>query len=191
MNKVLAVFCCIFSSLLLLCACGGGAASSAPPAPASSAEPASSAPPAASAPASESAAPTAADVDLAPHMDALMAAAGFLGNAISVSEIDLKAGGVPVADVVQFTGNSSKTYSMDAGVVILLQAASGKAADVAASMAGYQEFTMGNGDYTEFAEAQERTGEARILTFGDIVVYAVSATGDWDALDAAIQNEFA
>ncbi|MDL2295155.1 hypothetical protein LJC60_11175, partial [Ruminococcaceae bacterium OttesenSCG-928-D13] len=100
------------------------------------------------------------------------------------------AGGVPVDDILGFVGVTSQNYSDNGGLVMVIQAKPGMAASVEA---GVESFKASRQDdrYTEFATQVANTKEGRVRTSGDIVVLAVSASGDWDKLDAALDAALA
>lgn len=189
------------SLMAMLAACGGGTSSSTPVSsapssvaasqPASEPEAAVPSEPASEAAASEAAstaAPAADAVDTAALLAPIQQAAGIT-DTIEVTDLDLRAGGIDTANLLGFAGVESTTSSQDAGIVIVAQAAPGTASDLVASFEKFRDSRLDD-RYAEFADAMARTQEARIVTGGaggDIVVYAVTANGDWDALDAAIQ----
>lgn len=177
-----------------LAACGKTASPSSSAAPSSVAAPStaqsssvSESTPASSAPA-QTDAPAAEELDA--KVQALADAAG-LGDSIKVMDIDLKAGNVNTDNIAAFAGKESKMSAQNGGIVIVLYAVDGTAETLAADMENFRQFRMGNGDYEEFEQARTNTENGRIKVMGNYVVYAVSATGDWDALDAAIDSQFA
>lgn len=188
MKKMCSILCAVCLLAVMLAACGGDASSAA--APVSSSAPASAVQ---STPAS-SAAPGSNPVDANIDLDALvadLAEGAALGTTIGMIELDLKAAGVNTDNVVRFAGLQSQTVVENGGTVILIEATDGKAADVQAEMEGYRDMALGNEDYAEFAAARDNIAEARIQTQGNFVLYAVSATGDWDTLDATIGDVLA
>lgn len=174
--------------VLALAACGGGDAPSAVPESTPESTPASVADePASVADDSTADEPAADSADIQPIADALVSAAALGDDAIPMMDLDLKAGGVNLDDVAEFVGYQSKTYSDNGGLVIVIQAAAGKGEDVKAGLESFKESRMDD-RYAEFATQVENTGNARIQANGDVVVMAVSATADWDALDAALAD---
>ncbi len=121
-------------------------------------------------------------------LTALSEAAG-LGSTIKVSEIDLKANGLDTANVVAFAGAESQLSSENGGIVLVFQMQPGATADMVSALGAYRDARAGDDRYAEFATARENTKGARIVEKGDLVIYAVSATGQeggYDGLDAAI-----
>ncbi len=189
MKRILASAFALALSLLLLSACSGSSSSqpvsSAPSSKAGSspAAPASSS----AAPASSSAAPAGAAA-LDTTLASLSEAAG-LGDTIAVSEIDLKANGLDTANVAAFAGAESRLSSENGGIVMVFQMQPGTSADMVTALGAYRDARAGDDRYAEFATARENTAGARIVEKGDLVIYAVSATGQnggYDALDAAL-----
>lgn len=194
MKKLIALLAggCLLAVLLV--ACGGGDSSTAP-------SEAPSAPESVSAPEPASEPETSDSVDAGAEAspeavnaiyDKLVEAAN-LGTTIPMAEIDLKAGGINVDNVATFAGAESQTYSDNGGIVIVIQAQPGAAATVASELEAFKESRMDD-RYAEFATQLANTKEGRIVTEGDYVVFAVSATGQdggWDALDAAISEALA
>lgn len=174
---------------LSLAACGGAASSSQ-----AASAPASQTPASEAAPASVAASSTPASTTDAVDLDAALAAmveAAELGNTINVSEIDLKAGGVNVDNVDSFVGAQSQLAAQNGGIVIIVKAVSGTGADIAADMESFRQASLGNADYEEFEDARNNTEAGIIKAYGDYVVYAVSATGNADAVTAAADAQFA
>lgn len=198
MKKLFAMLLAGATLALTLAACGGDAGSSQPADSGTPAPPASESQPAAvssseAGPASSNVAP----VDSPYDVNALLATLGEaanLGTTIKVAEMDLKLGGVDPENFVEFAGAESQLSSENGGIVIIIHAKEGAASTVATQLEAYKASRMGNSDYAEFENARTNTEGARIQTFGNYVVYAVSATGHeggWDALDAAIASAFA
>lgn len=133
---------------------------------------------------------TAGAHDVEALLPGLVEAAG-LGGTIKVETIDLGFGGVDTDNIVALAGAESQTSSQNGGIVLVIQTQPGKADTVAQDLEAYKQSRLGNEDYAEFAQARENTGNARIVKNGDYVIYAVSATGDWTALDDALANVFA
>lgn len=176
---------------IALTACGKAASQPASSAP-SSIAPASSAS-ASSAASGAASSKTEGSLDVAATAQTLAEAAN-LGVTIKMVDIDLVAGGVDTANVEEFAGLQSQNVAENGGMVIVIRAKAGTAATVASQLEGYRDFQTGNEDYAEFEAARTNIKDARIQTFGDYVVYAVSATGQdggWATLDTAITDAFA
>ena len=197
----------LIASLTVLCllvGCGNSAPSSAPesqPAPSVSQEAPASTEPAA--PTSEAPASTAASSKegtsageegaySVANLLTTVSDAAQLGATIEVTDFDLKASGMNSDNFAEMAGAQSVNASDNGGIAVVVRAAPGKAADVAAEFKAFRDARI-NGDYAEFAAAMENTDNARIITEGDYVVYAVSAEGQnggYDTLDAALSSLF-
>ncbi len=188
MKKIVSLMLVLALFSVVLAACGSQeAASSAAPASASEVAPSSSQAPAASSEMQEASSVEAIMVDLSGLVAQLAEAAG-LGTTIDMIEMDLVAGGITADNVVQFVGVQSQLVIENGGAVILIEATEGTAETVMSELESYRDFALGNEDYAEFAGARDNIEQARIEVKGNYVVYAVSAVGDWEALDAAIES---
>lgn len=129
--------------------------------------------------------------DLGKVMASLTAAAG-LGSTIEVSELDLKASGIDTNNVVNWAGKESKMSAENGGIVMVFQMQPGTTADLADQLKVFRDARASDDRYAEFAEAIAHTKDARIVTEGNYVVYAVSATGEegYAAVDVAIVEAF-
>lgn len=190
MKKIISLLLLGSMALFLLAGCGGKDNSPAQP---DSTEPpvSSGATPKidSSGDGSEASAPAVNAEGLQAMLDTVADAAG-LGGTIAVDERDLKFGGVNTDDIEAAKGAQAQTSAENGGIAIVVLAKSGRADAVKADFETYRDNSAGNEDYAEFETARENTKQARIVVNGDYVVYAVSATGDWDALDTAIAGLF-
>ena len=162
----------------------GGSASSAP----SSVSGAS-----ASAPASSTAAPAAdtaengtADLDSA--VETLLAA-NPISNQFEISAMNIEYDfGLKAEDVAAYKGVKSNDNG-DAGLVLVIEAADGKAEDVANQLASYQQDQVAfYGNYAEFAQAQSNVENA-IIDGGDDLVVMVIASNDCSSdLTSAVKD---
>lgn len=173
---------------LMLTACGKSDASSGVNSTASSQPASSSAEASISQPASQETStasqaeqPTA---DLGAILTSLSEAAA-LGDTIEVTQLDLKAGGLNVDNIIGFAGAEASTSADNGGIVIVVQVKPGTAEDVKAEFEKFRDSRLDD-RYAERANAMANTKEARIVVNGDLVMYGVSASGDWAALDTAI-----
>ena len=166
----------------------GGSASSAP----SSASSAS-----ASAPASSTAAPAAdtaengtADLDSA--VETLLAA-DPISNQFEIAAMNIEYDfGLKAEDVAAYKGVKSNDNG-DAGLVLVVEAASGKAQDVVTALESYKQDQVAfYGNYAEFAQAQSNVENAIISSKGDRVVMVIASnecTADLNsAVDSALNN---
>ena len=149
----------------------GGSASSAP----SSVSSAS-----ASAPASSTAAPAAdttengtADLDSA--VETLLAA-NPISNQFEIAAMNIEYDfGLKAEDVAAYKGVKSNDNG-DAGLVLVVEAASGKAQDVVTALENYKQDQVAfYGNYAEFAQAQSNVENAIISSKGDRVVMVIAS----------------
>lgn len=162
----------------------GGSASSAP----SSVSSAS-----ASAPVSDAASPAAdtaengtADLDSA--VETLLAA-DPISNQFEIAAMNIEYDfGLKAEDVAAYKGVKSNDNG-DAGMVLVVEAADGKAEEVANQLTAYQQDQVAfYGNYAEFAQAQENVENA-VIAFKDNTVVMVIASNECTAdLDSAVDS---
>lgn len=165
----------------------GGSASSAP----SSVSSAS-----ASAPASSTAAPAADTTEngtaaLDSAVESLLAA-DPISNQFEITAMNIEYDfGLKAEDVVSYKGVKSNDNG-DAGLVLVMEAADGKAEDVANQLAAYQQDQVAfYGNYAEFAQAQDNVENA-VIAFKDNTVVMVIASNECTAdLDSAVDSALA
>ena len=162
----------------------GGSASSAP----SSVSSAS-----ASAPASSTAAPAAdtaengtADLDSA--VETLLAA-NPISNQFEIAAMNIEYDFGPKAeDVAAYKGVKSNDNG-DAGLVLVVEAASGKAQDVVTALESYKQDQVAfYGNYAEFAQAQSNVENAIISSKGDRVVMVIASNECSADLNSAVDS---
>lgn len=162
----------------------GGSASSAP----SSASSAS-----ASAPASSTAAPAAdttengtADLDSA--VETLLAA-DPISNQFEISAMNIEYDfGLKAEDVAAYKGVKSNDNG-DAGLVLVVEAASGKAQDVVTALESYKQDQVAfYGNYAEFAQAQSNVENAIISSKDDRVVMVIASNECTADLNSAVDS---
>ena len=166
----------------------GGSASSAP----SSVSGAS-----ASAPVSDAASPAAdtaengtADLDSA--VESLLAA-DPISNQFEITAMNIEYDfGLKAEDVAGYKGVKSNDNG-DAGLVLVVEAASGKAQDVVTALESYKQDQVAfYGNYAEFAQAQSNVENAIISSKGDRVVMVIASnecTADLtSAVDSALNS---
>ena len=162
----------------------GGSASSAP----SSVSSAS-----ASAPASSTAAPAAdtaengtADLDSA--VETLLAA-NPISNQFEISAMNIEYDfGLKAEDVAAYKGVKSNDNG-DAGLVLVVEAASGKAQDVVTALESYKQDQVAfYGNYAEFAQAQSNVENAVIAYKDNRVVMAIASNECTADLDSAVDS---
>ena len=165
----------------------GGSASSAP----SSVSSAS-----ASAPASSTAAPAAdtaenGTADLGSAVETLLAA-NPISNQFEIAAMNIEYDfGLKAEDVAAYKGVKSNDNG-DAGLVLVVEAASGKAQDVVTALESYKQDQVAfYGNYAEFAQAQSNVENAIISSKGDRVVMVIASNECTADLDSAVDNALA
>ena len=162
----------------------GGSASSAP----SSVSSAS-----ASAPASSTAAPAAdtaengtADLDSA--VETLLAA-NPISNQFEIAAMNIEYDfGLKAEDVAAYKGVKSNDNG-NAGLVLVVEAASGKAQDVVTALESYKQDQVAfYGNYAEFAQAQSNVENAIISSKGDRVVMVIASNECSADLNSAVDS---
>lgn len=95
---------------------------------------------------------------------------------------------LPAEDVVSYKGVKSNDNG-DAGMVLVVEAADGKAEEVANQLTAYQQDQVAfYGNYAEFAQAQENVENA-VIAFKDNTVVMVIASNECTAdLDSAVNS---
>ena len=96
--------------------------------------------------------------------------------------------GLKAEDVASYKGVKSNDNG-DAGLVLVIEAADGKAEDVANQLAAYQQDQVAfYGNYAEFSQAQENVENA-VIAFKDNMVVMVIASNECTAdLDSAVDS---
>ena len=162
----------------------GGSASSAP----SSVSSAS-----ASAPVSDAASPAAdtaengtADLDSA--VETLLAA-NPISNQFEITAMNIEYDfGLKAEDVAAYKGVKSNDNG-DAGLVLVVEAASGKAQDVVTALESYKQDQVAfYGNYAEFAQAQSNVENAIISAKGDRVVMVIASNECSADLTSAVDS---
>ncbi len=99
--------------------------------------------------------------------------------------------GLQADDVASYKGVKSNDNG-DAGLVLVIEAADGKAEDVANQLASYQQDQVAfYGNYAEFAQAQDNVENA-VIAFKDNTVVMVIASNECTAdLDSAVDSALA
>ena len=162
----------------------GGSASSAPSSVSSAAT---------SAPASSTAAPAAdttengtADLDSA--VETLLAA-DPISNQFEIAAMNIEYDfGLKAEDVAAYKGVKSNDNG-DAGLVLVVEAASGKAQDVVTALECYKQDQVAfYGNYAEFAQAQSNVENAIISSKGDRVVMVIASNECSADLNSAVDS---
>ena len=162
----------------------GGSASSAP----SSVSSASASAPASStaAPAADTAENGAADLDSA--VETLLAA-NPISNQFEIAAMNIEYDfGLKAEDVAAYKGVKSNDNG-DAGLVLVVEAASGKAQDVVTALESYKQDQVAfYGNYAEFAQAQSNVENAIISSKGDRVVMVIASNECTADLNSAVNS---
>lgn len=162
----------------------GGSASSAP----SSVSSASASAPASSttAPAADTAENGTADLDSA--VETLLAA-DPISNQFEIAAMNIEYDfGLKAEDVAAYKGVKSNDNG-DAGLVLVVEAASGKAQDVVTALESYKQDQVAfYGNYAEFAQAQSNVENAIISSKGDRVVMVIASNECTADLNSAVDS---
>ena len=183
MKRLLAALLTLFA-LLALTGCGGSSASSST---ASSAAPAASSQ-AASSVVSSAAAEENGASDLDGIYNALLQA-DPISNQFEIAAMNIEYDfGLQAEDVVSYKGVKSNDNG-DAGLVLVIEAADGKAEDIANQLTAYQQDQVAfYGNYAEFAQAQTNVENA-VIAYKDNRVVMVIASNECTAdLDSAVDS---
>ena len=173
----------VLIAAIALTGCGGSASSA--PSSVSSAS--------ASAPVSDAASPAAdtaengtADLDSA--VETLLAA-DPISNQFEISAMNIEYDfGLKAEDVAAYKGVKSNDNG-DAGLVLVVEAASGKAQDVVTALESYKQDQVAfYGNYAEFAQAQSNVENAIISSKGDRVVMVIASNECTADLNSAVDS---
>lgn len=162
----------------------GGSASSAPSSVSSAAT---------SAPASSTAAPAADTAEngtaaLDSAVESLLAA-NPISNQFEIAAMNIEYDfGLKAEDVAGYKGVKSNDNG-DAGLVLVVEAASGKAQDVVTALESYKQDQVAfYGNYAEFAQAQSNVENAIISSKGDRVVMVIASNECTADLNSAVDS---
>lgn len=162
----------------------GGSASSAPSSVSSAAT---------SAPASSTAAPAADTTEngtaaLDSAVESLLAA-DPISNQFEIAAMNIEYDfGLKAEDVAAYKGVKSNDNG-DAGLVLVVEAASGKAQDVVTALESYKQDQVAfYGNYAEFAQAQSNVENAIISSKGDRVVMVIASNECSADLNSAVDS---
>ena len=166
-----------------LTGCGGSASS----APSSVSAAATSAPVTdAASPAADTAENGTADLDSA--VETLLAA-DPISNQFEITAMNIEYDfGLKAEDVASYKGVKSNDNG-DAGLVLVVEAASGKAQDVVTALESYKQDQVAfYGNYAEFAQAQSNVENAIISAKGDRVVMVIASNECSADLTSAVDS---
>ena len=166
-----------------LTGCGGSASS----APSSVSSASASAPVAdAASPAADTAENGTADLDSA--VESLLAA-DPISNQFEITAMNIEYDfGLKAEDVASYKGVKSNDNG-DAGLVLVVEAASGKAQDIVTALESYKQDQVAfYGNYAEFAQAQSNVENAIISSKGDRVVMVIASNECSADLTSAVDS---
>jgi len=188
-TKIIAIALSGALAAVLLAGCGGSASSSAAPSSVSTAEVTS---PASSAAASSVVDTTENGSDALDGVFNTLLEQNPISNQFEIAAMNIEYDfNLPAEDVVSYKGVKSNDNG-DAGLVLVVEAADGKAEDVANQLAAYQQDQVAfYGNYAEFAQAQDNVENA-VIAFKDNTVVMVIASNECTAdLDSAVDSALA
>ena len=173
-----------------LTGCGGSASSSAAPSSVSTA--------AAESPASSAAASAVVDNAAENGSDALdgvfnaLLEADPISNQFEITAMNIEYDfGLKADDVTSYKGLKSNDNG-DAGLVLAIQPAAGKAQDVMDTLKTYQKDQVAfYGNYAEFAQAQDNVENAVIAFKGNTIVMVIASNECTADLDSAVDSALA
>ena len=160
----------------------------------SASEPASSSE-ASSEPASESTAAEEAQTDNLESAVAALEAVNPISNPAPLDD-DNEVSAFRVENELMLTMDNLVAYrgditndQADCGLVFVVQAKEGKAADVEAELQAYKDSLSANNMYAEFADKIAMAEDARIVTNGNYVAIVIASIGsDYGAIDTALET---
>lgn len=170
---------------VLLAGCGGSASSASSAAASSeAASPSASSEPTASVSAEENGASDA----VASAVDALLEA-DPISNQFEITAMNIEYDfGLKADDVTSYKGLKSNDNG-DAGLVLAIQPAAGKAQDVMDTLKTYQQDQVAfYGNYAEFAQAQSNVENAVIDGGDDLVVMVIASNDCSSDLNSAVKD---
>lgn len=183
-TKIASLAVCAILSAAVLTGCGGSSASSST---------ASSAAPAASSQATSSVVSSAAaEENGASDLDGIYNAllqADPISNQFEIAAMNIEYDfGIQADDITSYKGVKSNDNG-DAGLVLVIQAAAGKAQNVVDALTTYQKDQVAfYGNYAEFAQAQSNVENAIISSKGDRVVMVIASNECTADLNSAVDS---
>ena len=182
-TKLAALASCAALAAALLTGCGGSSSSAAP----SSVSTASVSTPASSAAASADTTENGSDALDAAYNTLLQA--NPISNQFEIAAMNIEYDfGLKAEDVAAYKGVKSNDNG-DAGLVLVVEAASGKAQDVVTALESYKQDQVAfYGNYAEFAQAQSNVENAIISSKGDRVVMVIASNECSADLNSAVDS---
>ena len=170
-SKLILTTAALAVSCALLSGCGGSSSTASSTA-------SSAASPAASAPASSAAADSAENGSSDALADAVntLLESNPISNPFEIAAMNIEYDfNLPAEDVTSYKGVKSNDNG-DAGLVLVIEPAEGKAADIVSALTTYREDQVAfYGNYAEFAQAQENVKNAVIASTDDLVVMVIAS----------------
>ena len=183
-SKLILTTAALAVSCALLSGCGGSSST------ASSAA-SSAASPAASAPASSAAADSAENGSSDALADAVntLLESNPISNPFEIAAMNIEYDfNLPAEDVTSYKGIKSNDNG-DAGLVLVIEPAAGKAADIVSALTNYRDDQVAfYGNYAEFAQAQENVKNAVIASTDDRVVMVIASNECTTDLTSAVNS---
>ena len=183
-SKLILTTAALAVSCALLSGCGGSSST------ASSAA-SSAASPAASAPASSAAADSAENGSSDALADAVntLLETNPISNPFEIAAMNIEYDfNLPAEDVTSYKGVKSNDNG-DAGLVLVIEPAAGKASDIVSALTAYREDQVAfYGNYAEFAQAQENVKNAVIASTDDRVVMVIASNECTADLTSAVNS---
>ena len=132
------------------------------------------------------------DIDKPQKETIALLEADHISNQFEIAAMNIEYDfGLKAEDVVSYKGVKSNDNG-DAGLVLVLEAADGKAEDVANQLASYQQDQVAfYGNYAEFAQAQDNVENAVIAFKGNTIVMVIASNECTADLDSAVDSALA
>ena len=119
--------------------------------------------------------------------------ANAIANPLEMDEFTLEFDlGLTMENVAEYVGVKSNDQG-NSGTILVIKAAAGKAADVAAQLETYKQNQVAFfANYAEFAAGQAQIEDGRVVTNGDYVVLVLANTdgASYDDIDKAVDGAF-
>ena len=173
---------------VLLAGCGGSASSASSAASSAASSEAASQSASSEPTASVSAEENGASDAVASAVDALLET-NPISNQFEITAMNIEYDfGLKADDVTSYKGIKSNDNG-DAGLVLVVEAASGKAQDVVTALESYKQDQVAfYGNYAEFAQAQSNVENAIISSKGDRVVMVIASNECTADLNSAVDS---
>ena len=173
---------------VLLAGCGGSASSASSSASSAASSGAASQSASSEPTASVSAEENGASDAVASAVDALLET-NPISNQFEITAMNIEYDfGLKAEDVAAYKGVKSNDNG-DAGLVLVVEAASGKAQDVVTALESYKQDQVAfYGNYAEFAQAQSNVENAIISSKGDRVVMVIASNACSADLNSAVDS---